>query len=41
MFGEKVVLRILDPTTAQMGIDVGYDEDQKNSIWMPWLSHKV
>ena len=31
MFGEKIVLRILDPTTAQMGIDaLGYDEDQKN-----------
>ena len=30
MFGEKIVLRILDPTTAQMGIDaLGYDDDQK------------
>ena len=30
MFGEKIVLRILDPTSAQMGIDaLGYDKDQK------------
>lgn len=30
LFGEKVVLRILDPTSAQLGIDVlGYEEDQK------------
>lgn len=31
LFGEKVVLRILDPSSAQMGIDqLGYEEDQKN-----------
>jgi type IV pilus assembly protein PilB len=31
LFGEKIVLRILDPTSAQLGIDVlGYDEKQKN-----------
>ena len=30
LFGEKIVLRILDPSTAQMGIDsLGYEEDQK------------
>jgi len=30
MYGEKIVLRILDPTSAQMGIDaLGYDEEQK------------
>jgi len=30
LFGEKVVLRILDPTSAQLGIDVlGYEEHQK------------
>ena len=30
LFGEKVVMRILDPTSAQMGIEVlGYDEEQK------------
>jgi len=30
MFGEKIVLRILDPTAAQMGIDaLGYEKDQK------------
>ncbi len=30
LFGEKVVLRILDPTSAQLGIDaLGYEEDQK------------
>ncbi len=30
LFGEKIVLRILDPTTAQMGIDaLGYEEEQK------------
>lgn len=31
LFGEKVVLRILDPTSAQMGIDMlGYESDQKD-----------
>jgi type IV pilus assembly protein PilB len=30
LFGEKVVMRILDPTSAQLGIDaLGYDEKQK------------
>ena len=30
MYGEKIVLRILDPGSAQMGIDaLGYEEDQK------------
>ncbi|HER19463.1 MAG TPA: type IV-A pilus assembly ATPase PilB, partial [Chromatiales bacterium] len=30
LFGEKVVLRILDPTSAQLGIDqLGYDPEQK------------
>ncbi|MFT4769027.1 MAG: type IV pilus assembly protein PilB [Glaciecola sp.] len=30
LFGEKIVLRILDPTSAQMGIDaLGYDPEQK------------
>lgn len=30
MHGEKIVLRILDPSSAQMGIDaLGYEEDQK------------
>ena len=30
LFGEKIVLRILDPTSAQMGIDaLGYEENQK------------
>ena len=30
MYGEKIVLRILDPTSTQMGIDaLGYEEDQK------------
>ncbi|WP_026146664.1 type IV-A pilus assembly ATPase PilB [Zestomonas thermotolerans] len=30
LWGEKIVLRILDPTSAQMGIDaLGYEEDQK------------
>ncbi len=31
LFGEKIVLRILDPTSAQLGIDaLGYEEDQKD-----------
>lgn len=31
LFGEKIVLRILDPTSAQMGIEaLGYEEDQKD-----------
>ena len=30
MFGEKIVLRILDPSSAQMGIDaLGYEAEQK------------
>lgn len=30
LYGEKIVLRILDPSSAQMGIDaLGYEEDQK------------
>ncbi|QGZ30013.1 type IV-A pilus assembly ATPase PilB [Stutzerimonas stutzeri] len=30
LWGEKVVMRILDPSSAQMGIDaLGYEEDQK------------
>lgn len=30
LYGEKVVLRILDPSSAQMGIDaLGYEEEQK------------
>ena len=30
MYGEKIVLRILDPTSAQLGIDaLGYEPDQK------------
>ena len=30
LFGEKIVLRILDPTSATLGIDaLGYEEDQK------------
>jgi type IV pilus assembly protein PilB len=31
LFGEKIVLRILDPTSAQMGIDaLGYEPEQKD-----------
>jgi len=30
LFGEKIVLRILDPTSAKLGIDaLGYEKDQK------------
>jgi len=30
LYGEKIVLRILDPASAQLGIDaLGYEEDQK------------
>ena len=30
LFGEKIVLRILDPTSATLGIDaLGYEEAQK------------
>jgi len=33
LFGEKIVLRILDPTSAQLGIDaLGYEEDQKETF---------
>ncbi|MEZ0122920.1 MAG: type IV-A pilus assembly ATPase PilB [Candidatus Reddybacter sp.] len=31
-YGEKIVLRILDPTSAQMGIEaLGYEDDQKEA----------
>jgi type IV pilus assembly protein PilB len=31
LFGEKIVLRILDPSSAKLGIDaLGYEENQKN-----------
>lgn len=31
LWGEKIVMRILDPSSAQMGIDaLGYEESQKN-----------
>lgn len=41
LFGEKIVMRILDATQAQMGIDaLGYDPDQKevllNAIHRPY-----
>ncbi|HEY0846184.1 MAG TPA: type IV-A pilus assembly ATPase PilB [Noviherbaspirillum sp.] len=33
LFGEKIVMRILDPSQAQMGIDaLGYDPDQKEIL---------
>jgi type IV pilus assembly protein PilB len=38
LYGEKIVLRILDPTSAQMGIDsLGYEPDQKE-LYMQALS---
>jgi type IV pilus assembly protein PilB len=41
LFGEKVVLRILDPTSAKLGIDaLGYSEEQKQlyleALHKPW-----
>jgi type IV pilus assembly protein PilB len=41
LFGEKIVMRILDPTQAQMGIEsLGYEPDQKelllNAIQRPY-----
>lgn len=37
LFGEKIVMRILDPSSAKMGIDaLGYEEDQK-SMYMTAL----
>lgn len=33
LFGEKVVMRILDPSSAKMGIDaLGFEEDQRNKF---------
>src|SRR3569623_734110 len=33
LFGEKIVLRILDPTSAQLGIDaLGFEPDQKENL---------
>jgi type IV pilus assembly protein PilB len=38
LFGEKIVLRILDPSSAKLGIDVlGYEEQQKN-LYLKHLS---
>ncbi|MEP6389312.1 MAG: type IV-A pilus assembly ATPase PilB [Halioglobus sp.] len=38
LFGEKIVLRILDPSSAQMGIEaLGYEDDQKD-IYLKALS---
>ena len=38
LWGEKIVLRILDPSSAQMGIDaLGYEEDQK-ALFMDCLN---
>jgi len=41
LFGEKVVLRVLDPAAAKLGIDkLGYEEEQKQlfleAIHKPW-----
>lgn len=39
LFSEKIVLRILDPTSAQMGIDaLGYEPEQK-ALFMDALHH--
>ena len=39
LFGEKVVLRILDPSSAQLGIDaLGYEPDQKK-LYMDALAN--
>ncbi len=33
LFGEKIVIRILDPSSAQMGIDaLGYEPDEKSKL---------
>jgi type IV pilus assembly protein PilB len=33
LYGEKIVMRILDPTSAQLGIDaLGYDPDQREAL---------
>src|SRR3569833_798777 len=33
LFGEKIVMRILDPTSAQLGIDaLGFEPDQKENL---------
>ncbi len=39
LFGEKIVLRILDPTSATLGIDtLGYEPDQKQLYHLDALS---
>ncbi len=36
LFGEKIVIRILDPSSAQMGIDaLGYDPEEKSACSPP------
>lgn len=38
LFGEKIVLRILDPSSAQLGIDaLGYEDEQKQ-LYMKYLN---
>ena len=33
LFGEKIVIRILDPSSARLGIDaLGYDADEKERL---------
>ncbi len=33
LYGEKIVLRILDPTSAQLGVDaLGFEDDQKQQL---------
>jgi type IV pilus assembly protein PilB len=40
LWGEKVVIRILDPSSAQMGIDaLGYEPEQKE-LYMAALSNR-
>ena len=42
LWGEKIVLRILDPSSAKMGIDaLGYEDAQKRDVpHGPWSSRR-
>jgi type IV pilus assembly protein PilB len=36
LFGEKIVIRILDPSSAKMGIDaLGYEPEEKSACSRP------
>ena len=42
LWGEKVVLRILDPSTAKMGIDqLGFEPTKRSATWRRSIVHRA